>query len=54
MHRGIPVISKIVNRKLVQEQQDAHLSRLSNMKATMQTLQPQVEYRHLETRPKKK
>ncbi len=38
MHRGIPVISKVVNRKLVQEQQDAHQSRLNNMKATMQTL----------------
>lgn len=53
MHRAVPVISKIVDRKWHERQHSRHQVRLRHMKPVT-TVDPPAKPRFLETRAKKR
>jgi len=53
MHRAQPIISKIVNKKWVDSQHEAHKERLDQIKPTL-AIKPTTKYSYLEVRPKQK
>lgn len=52
MHRAQPTLSKLLNKKWTEKQQEIHARRLREMKPTHAISEPKL-YSHLVTKPKR-